>query len=204
MSGDEKRPGEPTAGPVENRGGDSKTVSELSLVNRILWWLGRPAARGVFIVVAAVVVYQVMQPEKQAVLEEPALEIKDNISLTVYRSRGASENQVNSADEFKAGDRLRFEVATPRIGNLLLLGRNSSGKAYAIYPPDTQGKATLKQPGRDALRGLFEVSERNQFDTLYAILCHRIFHQNDIDVTGDGVQTPKDCYVAEFKLNKAP
>jgi len=172
---------------------------------RLLGWLNSPNIRYATVGVGVAVLLSVLMPNTQNKLGiENGIRMKGNLTLKVQRSRGGLVDTVASGEQFQAGDRLRFEVLTPKAGHLLILGKESGGDVYVVYPLKGEGQSAAKPKGRQELPEAVELDGSGGTESLYAIFCPEPFNQGDVAFKAADIITKKKCQSTVFKLNKGP
>jgi hypothetical protein len=181
------------------------TGPKKGLWSHLFGWLNLPSVRYATIGVAAAVLLSVLMPQMaKNPNEEPGIRMKGQLTLNVQRSRAGQIEPVHSGDQFKAGDRLRFQVLTPKAGHFLILGKESGGRVYVVYPLEREGKSASKPKGRQELAEAVELDETTGTESLYGVFCPHPFARKDVTFDGAKIVTSSTCQTTTFKLIKTP
>ena len=152
--------------------------------------------------VALVVIIQVFTPNTQS--PPDGIIAKGSLGLTVFCERGGQVQEAISGDTFFAGDRLRFRVNTSQAGQVMVVGRESSGELYSAYPLDGTNASQPLESGVHTLAGAVQLDAAAGQESLFLIHCEQTFNLSKVHSEADSqeVQVPTGCSIVRFDMNK--
>ena len=129
---------------------------------------------------------------------------KGSIGLSVYVERSGRATRANSGEQFRPGERIRFEVDLPRGGEVMIVGQEASGRVYNAFPAGTGiVESQAFRTGVDQLLpGAVALDASLGRETLYLIRCARSFDSTQIQIKAARVEAPQGCLTARFVLFK--
>jgi bacterioferritin-associated ferredoxin len=137
------------------------------------WW---SAAGGLLAAAAAVLLLVNIGPTTELPLRDPPDHFTKRsadlpaLSLEVYRSASGDIARISSDDVVFPGDRLGFRVGSEADGHLLILGIDSTGKAYPCYPSDGTA-AAIQHGGPAEVPGAINLDDTLGIERLLAVRC---------------------------------
>lgn len=134
----------------------------------------------------------------------PTVRSKGGVGLTVFVERHGQVVQGRSGDIFHPGDRLRFEVDSSRPLEIMILGREASGRVFPAFPLGAErGRSQPLASGTNqVLPGAVALDESSGRETLYLVGCPRPFGKADLRMGQDGLDLPDGCSTDRFVLEK--
>ncbi len=130
---------------------------------------------------------------------------KGTVGLRIYRQRGDEVEEVLSGDDFRAGDRLRFRVSSPRAGQLMIVGVERSGKLYPAIARGVAARSMAVDEGSDELLSqAIELDDSWGTEWLFAVFCPTPFALSELKVgpTNADLRLPPGCLAVAFELVK--
>ncbi|MGA9521184.1 MAG: DUF4384 domain-containing protein [Myxococcaceae bacterium] len=104
-------------------------------------------------------------------VEEGSERIKGGLSLRVFkRNTAGAVTELASGESAAAGDQLRLEVGTPRMGYVRVVGIDSAGHVTVYYPEKGEEIATAPI-GKTMLPGSIVLDDTAGTERLVALLC---------------------------------
>ncbi len=108
------------------------------------WWRALVPASAALVVAVAAVLLVVRQPQS---VVEPAYRVKGGPSLRVFGRRQEKIFAVSDGDRLHAGDQVRFTVANPAAGYLMIASVDGRGHGSIYFPFDGQASALVSGLG---------------------------------------------------------
>ena len=156
--------------------------------------------------------------------EATGTRLKGGLALHVYRQVQGRSEQMMSGERFAPGDRLRFAVDLPRSGAISILGIESDGDLYVVWPDGANVGASVganvganvsAHVGTDAavarpagnnqeLPGAVSLDSSPGKETLYLVHCPDGSEAPRCTTTGANSrpQCPKGCALVPFVIDK--
>lgn len=129
---------------------------------------------------------------------------KGGMGLSVFVERDGTVTRARSGESFRAGERLRFELDLQESTDIMILGREASGRVYAAFPSlGTETGSQRLEPGPDQLLpGAVILDASTGRETLYLVGCNTPFDSEEIEITERGARAPEGCSLTPFVLDK--
>ncbi|MCA9539349.1 MAG: hypothetical protein KC620_10710 [Myxococcales bacterium] len=130
---------------------------------------------------------------------------KGTVALRVFRARGDEVVEVNSGEQVRSGDRLRFrpEGLPDGPGYLLVVGVEGTGELFAYAPADGQAVATSGALTDDgALPGSAVLDGSTGRERAVLVWCPTPFALANLAGGAHSLQTPAGCRQAGVALEK--
>ena len=129
---------------------------------------------------------------------------KGTVGLSVFVEREGRVEAATSGDDFHPGERLRFEIDLPRDAEVLIVGREASGRMYNAFPVGVD--VVRSQPFRlgadQVLPGAVLLDASLGRETLYLVICKTPFDSRQVKLKEGRIETPTGCSTTPFVLNK--
>lgn len=185
--------------------------SDSGLAARLWAWLGAgPRGLASLAIVMAAALFLVVRPSDHHQTTQSSGEgtrLKGSLSLRVYRQHGSRSEAVTSGERFAPGDKLRFEIDTPRDGYVMIVGVEADGDVYTAWPIEAQGAASKLSAGpRQALPGAVALDDTRGKEALYLVQCATPFEITQCKSLGadKALTCAADCALSPFMLDKTP
>lgn len=129
---------------------------------------------------------------------------KGGLALDVYRKTATGSELVAPGVALRSGDKLRFEVTTPRAGELAVFDLDPSGAVSLAWPLEGEARSRAVPAGKQQLSGAVELDEAVGPESLHAVWCERGFGPDDVKVgvTAGTLVAPAGCSVTPFSFVK--
>ncbi|HEY0709699.1 MAG TPA: hypothetical protein VGG33_23000 [Polyangia bacterium] len=103
--------------------------------------------------------------------QEPAVRAKGALWFEMYRLRAPSGvvEIARDGDEYRGGDRLRFEYSTAAPGYLFVVGVDDEGAVFPYYPDDGSAGLPVKTSTRAMLSDSIELDGHQGFERIFAL-----------------------------------
>ena len=130
--------------------------------------------------------------------------LKGTVGLSVYVERNGHVERAASGDRFRPGERLRFEVDLPKDAEVMIIGREASGRVYPVFPtgPDVVRSRPYRVGTDQILPGAVVLDDSRGKETLYLVTCDAPFDSRQIKVSDARVVTPTGCLTTRLVLDK--
>jgi len=189
----------------------ARADGEAGLAARLWAWLGAgPRGFASLAFVAAAALFFVVRPSDHQQTTPSAgqgTRLKGALALRVYRQHGSRSEAVTSGERFAPGDKLRFEIDTPRDGYVMIVGVEADGDVYAAWPIAADGAASKLAAGpRQALPGAVALDDTLGKEALYLVHCGTPFEIAQCKSLGaePALTCASDCALSPFMLDKTP
>ena len=156
----------------------------------------------------AVILAVVAVPRDDEIDGGDTVQPKGRLGLEVFRERNGSVHRAISGETFRKGDRLRFTVDVPEGGNIMIVGFEASGGAYAAYPLRESGARSVPAPTdkADPLPGAVALDDAEGTEWLHLVWCPEPFKHEDVKRHPEAsrVDVPAGCAATGFEIVKGP
>lgn len=171
-------------------------VAEAEVPRRRWRWAAVASAFAVPMVALFAVVR--MAPETEGVRPKGAA------ALSVYVQRDGRAARAWSGGVFHPGERLRFEIDLAEPAEVMIVGREASGRIYEVFPvASTPASSQAFLQGADQLLpGAVVLDETLGRETLFLVTCKGNFDSSQITGTEAGLRAPPGCLTTPFVLEK--
>jgi hypothetical protein len=140
--------------------------------------------------------------------EASGTRLKGGLALRVYRQAQGRSEEVLSGERFAPGDRLRFAVDLPHSGAVTILGIESDGDLYVVWPDGTNAGTGVTRPAGNGqeLPGAVSLDSSPGKETLYLVHCPDSSEVPRCTSQGAGSRPmcPRGCSQVPFVIDKAP
>jgi hypothetical protein len=182
---------------------DVETPSQSAWSVLSQWLFGRGGR--VVIAMAAIMMTAIALPSlTEKTTDQDVVRLKGSLNLTVHRARGGAVSSMQSGDVFKPGDRVRFTVTLAKRGQVMVLGRESSGVTYVAYPLKRSNRSVGHEAGRTDLPGSVKLDASLGREEFFGVFCPLEFSPKDIILGDSGPQGPEGCSFDRFEMVKSP